>query len=151
MFLRSGSEDIGDPQSRRGQAGEQCRALRGADRCGRVGIGKANALFCKRIELRRFVKLVAVATQFLPTQIVSEDQNDVGRPLRFLGIHERSSQQPEGDHRSDAHQKRPSQHVALLQQPMGSHPNRFSPHHNRTEWPAQRVPLHSRLRSWLRI
>ena len=70
---------LGDVKTGRGQSGNQCPARGRADRCGRVGLGKADALFGQCIEARRVEAFVALASEIHPTEVVYQNKHDMRR------------------------------------------------------------------------
>ena len=62
----------------RHEAGARRRALRGA----RVGLSKTHSLAGQSVEVRRFVVSAAVAAEFGQAEVVREDEDNAGRPLR---------------------------------------------------------------------
>jgi len=67
-----------DPHPRRVTAGEQHRPRGRTDRH-RVGLGEAKALAGKGVDPRRLVQIGAITTQVGPAEVISEDEDNVGR------------------------------------------------------------------------
>ena len=78
-------QPVGEIEPGRILAGHERGACRRADRTSGVGIGETLALRGEAIEVRRLVILAAVAAEIGPTEIVGEDDNNVG-PDRILGL-----------------------------------------------------------------
>ena len=82
-------------------AGQQGGPRGGADRLGDVEVGEAHALAwpCGRGSASS-IALGAEAAEVAVAQVVGEDEDDVGRPIRG-GSHRRPGHQPTRHHRSE--------------------------------------------------
>jgi hypothetical protein len=65
------------------QAGHQGATGGSADGAARVAIGEADALGSETVEVRRLDDFLAIATEVAVTEIVGEDEEDVGFPFRL--------------------------------------------------------------------
>ncbi len=70
----------------------QSGAIRRANRCRGIRIGKTHPLLCEPVQIRRLVESVAVAAQLGPAKIVGKDKNNV-RPACRFGCDKRHTRQ----------------------------------------------------------
>ena len=82
----------GHVQAGRVPAGKDGHPGRRADRAGGVGIGKAHTLPGQAIEVRGPVKIIAVAGQARPPEVIGQDEDQVRR-WACLQLEDKSQQQ----------------------------------------------------------
>ena len=64
--------------TRRVGAGKQAGSARCAITSSSISCGENHSLFCKLVEVRRFVEIATLIADVFPTEIVCEDENDIG-------------------------------------------------------------------------
>lgn len=77
--------------ARRVGAGEKAGATRRAVTGGGVGVAEHHAGLREAIEIRRLVEIAALPADVLPTEIVGEDEDDVGRASGSGSVEERDA------------------------------------------------------------
>ena len=73
-------------------AGQEGRPVGRTDGSGGVGVGEAHALLGQLVEMGRFMEGVAIASEFRPTEVVGQHEDDV----RFLLIGESEDAEVKG-------------------------------------------------------
>ena len=82
-------EERGDLQASRTLAGHQGRAGRRADRSRGVGLGETGAFGGKLVQVGRVLILTAEAAEVVDAEVISEEDDEVGRGLLRGGRGER--------------------------------------------------------------
>ena len=101
-----GSQVVENTDPRRILAGQQSRPVRGADRSRGVGLGEPHAVSCQPIQVSCLVEPVAIAAQFSPSEIISQNKDDIG-PIRRVGRQGRQKQGQEQATGSHGRSRRP--------------------------------------------
>jgi len=115
VILVTGPEVVGDADSRRVLPYHQGGSIRRADGRRRIGIGEPHALLRQSIKIGRFVKCITVTAQFGPTEIVCQNENNIGlSAIRRLWFHHGGEEDPAGSAEADDSQKVTSCGVACV-------------------------------------